>query len=285
MLRAIIVRIVDISAGHPWLVIALALALSLSSAIYADRHFAIKTDINELIAPDLPWAQRVKQFVNAFPQREILLVIDAPTPELVERATSRLQQALEAKPDMFPAVRRPQGGSFFERNGLLYLSTDAVRRMMNRLTRVDALIGTLAADPSLRGALDALSFGLMGVQRKEIALDDTTQTLTMVADTVDSVLAGESAAFSWPVLAANKPPEAADLRRFIEVQPKLDYGALEPGRAATDAIRQTAEHLRLGADDRARVRLTGLIPMDDDEFASVKQNAGLNATITILALL
>src|SRR5262249_45763026 len=86
-------------------------------------------------------------------------------------------------------------------------------------------------------------------------------------------------------LAANKPPEAADLRRFIEVQPKLDYGALEPGRAATNAIRQTAEHLRLGADDRARVRLTGLIPLDDDEFASVKQNPGMNATITILALL
>jgi len=43
--------------------------------------------------------------------------------------------------------------------------------------------------------------------------------------------------------------------------------------------------LNLAAEDLARVRVTGLIPMDDDEFASVKQNAGLNAAGTLLALL
>jgi len=75
------------------------------------------------------------------------------------------------------------------------------------------------------------------------------------------------------------------LLRFIEVQPKLDFGALEPGRAATDAIKQLTADLGLAADYGARVRLTGLIPMDDDEFGTIKQNAGLNATISLLAVL
>lgn len=285
MLRSVIIRIVDGSARHPGWVIALALVLSALSAVYAGRNFAIKTDINELISPDLPWARRVQRFLGAFPQREILVVVDAPTPELVERAADRLQHALEANPELFPAVRQPQGGSFFARNGLLYLPTDEVRRAAGWLTRADDLIGTLAADPSLRGALDALSLGIIGVQRKEIALDDMAQTLTMAAGTLEAVLAGQPATFSWRVLASNRPAEPGDLRRLIEVQPKLDYGALEPGRAATEAIRQAADRLTLATDDLARVRVTGLIPMDDDEFASVKQNAGLNATGTLLALL
>ena len=285
MLKAAIVRIVDGSTRHPWWVIVLALVLAGLSCVYAQRHFSIQTDVNDLISPDLPWGQRVKQFLRAFPQREVLVVIDAPTPEGVEQAASRLQQALEAKPEMFPAVRQAQGGPFFERNGLLYLSKDALQQKMSWLVRADALIGTLAADPSLRGALDGLSLGIIGVHRKELKLDDMAQTLSMSAEAIDAVLAGRPAVFSWQVLASGKPADPRDLRRLIEVQPRLDFSAFEPGRAATDAIRRTAADLRLAAEYGARVRVTGLIPIDDDEFGAVKQNAGLNAAASILAVL
>jgi uncharacterized protein len=285
MLKVAIVRIVDLSTRYHWWVIVIALSLSLASAVYVERHFAIKTDINELISPDLPWARRVAQFVKEFPQREILAVIDAPTPEFVEQAATKLRQALEARSDMFLEVRQPQGGSFFKRNGLLYLPVDEVKGATERLVRADALIGTLAADPSLRGTLDALSLALVGIQRKELTLDDLTRPLVTAADTAEAVLAGQSAPFSWQILVNGDPPQARDLRRFIEIQPKLDFGALEPGHAATDAIKQLTADLRLGADYGALVRLTGLIPMDDDEFATVKQNAGLNATLSLLAVL
>jgi uncharacterized protein len=285
MLKLIIVRIVAVCTRHPWWVVAVALVLSSASTVYAARVFAIKTDINDLISPGLPWAQRVRQFMEAFPQREILVVVDAPTPEFVEQAASKLEQALEKRPNVFPAVHQPEGGSFFERNGLLYLPTDEVQRVTDGLTRADALLETLAADPSLRGTLDALSLGFMGVERKELKIDDMTRPLTSAADAAEAILAGRPAAFSWQVLASGKPAEPRDLRRFIEVQPRLDFTALEPGRAATNAITQTAAELPLAADYRARVRLTGLIPIDDDEFATVKQNAGLNATASLLAVL
>ena len=92
----------------------------------------------------------------------------------------------------------------------------------------------------------------------------------MAADTVEAILASQSAPFSWQILVDGHPPPARDLLRFIEVQPKLDFGALEPGRAATDTIKQLTGDLSLAADYGARVRLTGLIPMDDDEFATVR---------------
>ncbi|MFB9261831.1 MMPL family transporter [Bradyrhizobium erythrophlei] len=285
MLRSTIVRIADICTRHPWYVIALALALSAFCAGYTERHFAIRTNINELISPELPWAQRVKGFLRAFPQRDILVVVDAPTPELVEQAADRLQLALEAKPEMFPSVRQPQGGRFFERNGLLYLPTQEVKNVADWLTRADDLIGTLAADSSLRGTLDALSLGLIGVQRKEITLDDMAHTQTMAAETIEAILGGRFATFSWQALVSNKPAGPSDLRRLIEVQPWLDFGALEPGRAATDAIRRAAANQHLAAGYGARVSLTGLIPIADDEFDTIKQNAGLNATISLLTVL
>src|SRR5262245_18956247 len=151
MLKAAIIRIVDASARHPWWVVVLALALFASSAVYAERHFAIKTDITALISPHLAWAQRVRQFLQAFPEREILVVIDAPTPELAAEATDRLARALEANPVLFLSVRQPQGGTFCERNALLYQPIGEVRRTIEWLTQADSVIGMLSADPSLRG--------------------------------------------------------------------------------------------------------------------------------------
>jgi len=284
MLKSSIVGIVDLCTQYPRWVIVLALALAAGSAVYAERHFAIKTDINELVSADLPWHRREVQFLKAFPQREILVVVDAPTPELAEQATTALAQALAARSDLIRAVRQPQSGSFYQRNGLLYLSSDEVARVTDGLTRADTLLETLAADPSLRGALDALSLGPTGVQRGELKLDDITRPMTMAAETAEDVLAGRAASFSWRVLASGKPAEARDLRCFIEVEPVLDFGALEPGRAVTDAIAQTASDLKLGADYRARVRQTGRIPTDDDEFGTLKENAGLNATVALLAV-
>jgi hopanoid biosynthesis associated RND transporter like protein HpnN len=285
MLKRAIVRIVDLCTRHPWWVLGLVLLLSAGSTVYAARHFAIRTDINELISKELSWTKRATEYMAAFPQREILVVVDAPTPELVEQATAKLAGALQGRHDLIRVVGQPQSGPFFERNGLLFLPAEEVQRIADGLTRSDALLETLAVDPSLRGTLDALSFGLTGVERKELKLDDMTRPMTMAADTVEDVLAGRPAGFSWRVLASGKPAQRRDLHRFIEVEPVLDFSALQPGRAATSAIAQTAADLHLAQDYRARVRQTGLVPIDDDEFGTLKQNAELNAAVSILAVL
>lgn len=64
----------------------------------------------------------------------------------------------------------------------------------------------------------------------------------------------------------------------------LDFSALEPGRAATDEIARIASDLKLASDDQVRLRQTGTVPMDDDEFGSVRQNSALNAAVSLLAV-
>src|SRR5262249_465083 len=153
------------------------------------------------------------------------------------------------------------------------------------LKRADVLLKPLAADPSLRGILRALSLGITGVQRGALKLDDMTRPMTMTAVTAEDVVAGRPASFSWRALAGGKPADPTDLRRLIAVEPAVDFMALQAGRAATDAIAQTASDLKLGADYQARVRQTGRIPTDDDEFRTLKKNAGLNGAVSLLAVL
>ena len=285
MLRSSILRTVDFCNRYAWWVIVVGIALAIVSSVYTVRHFAIKTDVKDLFPHDLPWTQQAFEFMKAFPQPEMLVVVDGPTPELVDQASSQLAEALTHRSDRFRAVHEMQGGPFFQRNGLLYLPESEVARLTEGLVQADPLLQTLAADPSLRGALGALDLGLMGVQYGQIRLDDLERPITMASDTVEGALAGRPVSFSWRALASGKSPEPEELRRFIEVEPVLDYSALEPGRAASDAIMQTARDLRLDHDYQARVRLTGLVPMNDDQFATIRESAPRTAAVSLVSVL
>ena len=140
-------------------------------------------------------------------------------------------------------------------------------RTTQGLASAGSIIGALANDPTLRGLTRALSFGLVAVQSGGATLNNLVRPLTLSADTLDQVLAGRPASFSWHVLLTGQQPEPKELRHFIEVRPVLNYSALEPGRTATDAIRKAAADLKLvlglsgsrasdrpGGDGRRRVR-------------------------------
>ena len=84
---------------------------------------------------------------------------------------------------------------------------------------------------------------------------------------------------------SGEEPAARELRRFIYVKPVLDYSALEPGAAATHVIRTTVQTLGLVQDQGVPVRLTGPVPMADEEFATIADGAMLNGALTIAAVI
>ena len=131
----------------------------------------------------------------------------------------------------------------------------------------------------------ALSLGLLGVQKGKVTLDDLARPLGMAADTVEDVLAGRPAHFSWQVMLKGEPAQPRDLRRFIEARPVLDFGALEPGKVGSDAIRKAAADSGLAEKFGARVRLTGPVPIADEEFATVQEGALANGIGTVVIVL
>ena len=278
MLVSVVKKVVGFCSRHAWAVIVLATIITAGSGYYTAKHFAITTDINKLMAADIDWRVREKAYERDFPGSfgSILVVVDAPTPELATEASAKLARQLSGKPDLFHVVRQLDGDPFFAKNGLLFQPESDLARMSQGLGRGAPVIGALASDPSLRGLTRALSFGLLGVQQGQAKLDDLQRAMTMSADTVDHVLAGQPASFSWQVLLTGQQPPSNELRHFIEVQPVLDFSALQPGQAATDAIRKAVSDLKLGTDYQARVRLTGPVAMADEEFGTLQEGAVAN---------
>jgi hopanoid biosynthesis associated RND transporter like protein HpnN len=279
-------QVVAACARRPRLVIVVAAALCAGAFAYSASHIAIDTNSTRLIAEDVAWRKREVAFDAAFPQRAdlIAVVVDGATPELAERSTAALAQRLSSQMELFRAVWRPDGGAFFDRAGLLFESTAELAQTTQRLISAQPLLGSLAADPSVRGLMDALALLVDGAQADPARIDELTQPLTTLADAVDGVASGLTPAFSWRALIIGRAPEPRELRRFILVQPILDYSALQPGEHATAAIRRAARDLELEAGPRVRVRLTGPVPLADEEFATLADGAMLNATITLVAV-
>jgi len=75
-----------------------------------------------------------------------------------------------------------------------------------------------------------------------------------------------------------------ELRHTILVQPKLEFSALQPGARASEAIRQAARDLGLTPEKGVRVRLTGSVPLADEEFGTLADGALRNALLTVLAV-
>jgi uncharacterized protein len=285
-ITALVVRAVGFCTQNAWSVIALSILLAVASSWYAATHFKMTTDVNQLISSNIPWRQREAAFEKAFPQFELIVaVVQAPTPELVEAATSALVSRLSQQKDLFRSIDQPKGGDFFTQNGLLFEPVADLTPQMTMLTQAQRLVQVLAGDPTLRGVIQVLQFGLLGVQGGEIKLDAMTWPMNLAADAVEKVNSGQPANFSWHELVQGHAATSDDLLRFVEIQATLNYSELEPGQRATDAIRQAATDLDIASKYHARLRLTGPVPMADEEFATIKENAALNATVTIAVVL
>jgi uncharacterized protein len=266
--------------------VLLALILAVGASFYTARHFRINTDINTLISPDLDWRQRDNAFEKAFDQeRLILAVVDAPTPEFANAASAALADKLSSNHNNFGSIQRLGAGEFFERNGLLFLPTTEVGKATGQFEAAAPLIEIMAGDPSLRGLTGALETGLSGVRRGQVTLDATVRPFSLVSQAIETVLSTGSGTFSWRELVSDKPLTDTDRRSFIEIKPILDFNALEPGKDATDAIRQAAKDLNLAGEFGARVRLTGPVPIANEEFATVQDGAMVNGIGTVLIVL
>ncbi|WP_449409590.1 MMPL family transporter [Methylobacterium komagatae] len=274
------------SVRFRWTVIALVALMTVASAGIAFHLFRINTDVERLIDPKEPWRQDEIAFEKAFPQRSnlIVAVIDGQTPEETEEAAASLTRALSERKNLIETVYRPDGGPFFDKNGLLLMPQAELEKTLEQLTQQQGLLGPLAADPSLRGIMRVLTLGARGVKSGDATLADLDKPMAQIDTTLQKVLKGEPARLSWQALLANGETRVTDRLKFVMIQPVLDFNALEPGYEATRMIREVAKDLKIDAANGLRMRLTGPVAVADEEFATLSQDALLNNSIIVGAI-
>ncbi|MGE5765608.1 MAG: MMPL family transporter, partial [Bacteroidota bacterium] len=274
-------RWVALACRRPLLVTFLCLALAAGLAWLAAAKLTINTSTDDMLSETLPFRAQNEAVDAAFPQLvdTLTLALEGPDALSTEAAAERLAAALAAQPGVAQSVFLPEGGAFFRRSGLLYLSTAELQALGDRLAGAQPLLAALQADPSLRGLAEVLeqALGPEGEGAGRAGLESLLERLAEVAEALPD---DPQARLSWSALLAEEEETAEDRRRFLLVKPVIDFGSLAPLEAAVAAVERTADELGLTEAEGYRLRLTGEPLMLQDELVSVRTGIGIVGLIS-----
>ena len=265
--------------------IAIVLSAIIASAMalnYTRHHLGINTDTGDLFSNDLEWRKTYHRYSDAFPMYSdnLIVVIDAPTAEAVDAATSALATRLSAERTTLEWTYRPGGGDFFSRNALLFLELDELEELIDTLAAIQPFIGSLANDPS---AAELFTITAKVLEHREnIEKGRLARMLSRLAESIESSLAARTQPLSWQEVMLDRASTLNDKRRILLVKPKLNYDALLPAGPAMDRIREIALELDIVPENGQSVRITGSLAMSVEELDSVSRGS---ATAAVFALI
>ncbi len=288
MLNRLLVGLVDFSRRHATPVVLLGLLVAVLSVVVATHRLGVSTNTDLMFSPTLAWRQQAAALDRAFPQfRDLLVaVVDANKPEEAEATAAALADRLAADHTHFISVRRPDASPFLQKEGLLFLDPPQLSALMDQTIDAQPFLGQLVADPSARGLFSALSLLGMGVTQGGVDLAPYLRPIEAFHQALQRVLAGHPSPLSWQTLLGGGLSELAGKYRFVLTKPHQDYGSLEPGGAATKAMRDVIAQLEFVKSGDAHVRITGQIALADEEFASVAEGAveGLIGSVILITV-
>ena len=289
-----LVQWVEITRRFAVLVVIASLLLTALTAVYFVQNVKINTDTDDMLSAELPYRQRSKEFSRLFPQfsDNILVVIDGATPDLVDDATEKLVKHLRSQPTLFGLVYDPVGLKFFRQNGLLYLSTEELFDLTDRLAEAQPFLGTLWKDPSLRGLFGLISLAIEESLKKSNtagAKDKAPIEIATVLDAMAGVIEAQAknqfSRLSWQNVMRGQTDSNSVNRRFVLLKPALDFSSLQPATAAMKKLRKIIASLSLTQDHGVRVRLSGSAAIAQEELKSVETGMGIAAGLSLTLVL
>jgi len=249
---------------------------------YTANNLGINTDTAEMLSETLPFRRNYEAFKTAFPQYDdaLLIVIDADTPELAQDASKSLAAQLENRPNLFSLVYLPGGDSFFEKQGLMYLSAAELQDLADNLAQIQPFLGRLTRDQTLRGLFSMLTAGMGAVMKGEEI--DVTPIFNRIQQAIEASIEQYQYRLSWQelMLGTNATPDHR--RGFILTKPHLDYRKPFPAEAAMKEVRRLAKNLHLTEENGVRVRLTGDAALEYEELLSVTRGAGIAGILALI---
>lgn len=269
--------------ARAWPLVLLVAALLCAGSLVVSKHrLGINSNFDEMLDPELPFRRAQRAFIEAFPQYEgnLVLVVDADTPEDARAAATSFAAALEARPELFRYVHVPMAEPFLEDHAFYYLDEEELDDLALRLAEIQPFLGRLTRDPSLRGLFDMLGYALD--EKAKGGEFDATPLLKRLRVAIDGVVQGAPTRMSWQALMQDddEAPSAADRRQIVLAQAVRDYGAFQPAAGALAAAREI--FASLPRDGHPRLRITGGLAMEHEELTTVRQGAEWIGLLTMI---
>ena len=244
---------------------------------YTITNLSINSDALSLISEELPARVNHEAFARLFPNLDnaLFVVIDAKTPELSRQAALKLGHRMRRLPGYFSDVYAPGGGSFFERNGLLYQTPDQLDEFADQMAQVQPLIAALDQDPSIANMTSLLAQGLEAARDEGIGVENWPSVLERFGDATLAVFTEFPVAISWEEMLLQGSTIESVTRRVLVVHPVLDFKNVFSAARPMEMIHQLAAELGLDAEAGIEVRITGNPALNYEEMFGIIVEIGI----------
>ena len=151
-------RLVRVACRRPLVTVILALVLAAAGLVVTVQHMGFKTSGRDVLPQDAGYVKKYVEFARDFGELEdIVVVVEAPTLEAAKAYASRLVQELRASPVKFPRLSYRIDPKRFQGRQLLYLSTEKLREIRDKIFDHQEFMEGFANDPSLARLLEGVN--------------------------------------------------------------------------------------------------------------------------------
>lgn len=266
-------------AGHASRVVLIAAAISLVLAAFTVARLGVNLDNKRLLAEDLPFLQTASEYQRYFPSLDdsLLVVIDAPTPELARESAARLSARLAQAGDAFKDVYYPAGDKFFERYALLYRTPEELDDFTDHLARLQPVLVELARTPTIATLANLVRFGIEHADGEQLDEGRWAAVLDRIAEGTVRVYDEFPISISWEEMVLTGSAFDPGQRQVITAEPVLEFDKLLVAQAAIGRIQQAARDLGLVPERGVRVRITGNPALNYEEMLGLGWDVGMSS--------
>jgi len=257
-----------------WVTVGMSLA-TLAIIYYVVGHLGIRGDTESLFSQDLPFKRIERRYQEAFPMlyENMFVVVDAPTPERAGEAASLLAARMEAEPRRFHRAYLPGGGEFFETHAFLYLETQELEDLADKLAIAQPYLAELSRDGTLRGLASMMARGGRAVREGDVSGDQLHALFDRFLEALSARIEGRRYHLSWAEVLAEGDLDLDSRRRFLLVQPVLEFDELQPAKRSILAVRRIANELGFTPESGVSVRITGDVALSFEEMEVLRTQA------------
>ena len=257
--------------------------LAVLSLSYTLNNIGMNTATKDMLSPDLYWRQLDRNYEHQFPQftDNILVVVEAPTPDQALDAADALYDKLRHEARLFKSVYYPNALLPFRDSALLFLDTKELEDLSDNLARIQPFLSRLTDDQTLRGLFGMLSEAVDAKEKGENI--DIDPLLKQIDTAVTALEKKHPYRVSWQRLMNGSQKEKSVYRQFILLQPILNYDELFPATAAIKKIRNLAAEQDISGIG-ASVHLTGSAMLSHEELVSVMHGTELTVSLALLVV-
>jgi len=284
----------SLASGRPWLVLSLALLLSVLSIWFTSQRMEFLTGRDDLMPKNTPFNRDFQSFRAEFGDMEdIVVVMESSDPERAGAFGSRLYGALSKDKQDFSDVFCPSALPFFQKNGLLFMSVDDIKELHRNLSLAAPVLKDLSREPKVATLFNHLTRRMDGyVAGNQAELPGLVFMLDKLGAGFGSFGGGKGTPPSLEGFFMNSESSLAKAGRqqILTVLPVRNSVGFVPAGAAIAKVRAEVAKLRALPEFKGvTVGLTGSPVLENEEMATSQKDitlaTGISLALTVVLLL